>query len=128
MTDLPPITIELDADGDFLVTHTNAQGATHATKLPFDLEGLACLHNILSARAKVEAEHAELNTPAAPTQALVDTWLKANKPTSAKVHEERLARIRAHEKEVKEAQEAEKAIASLSKKSRAALSAVKIIL
>lgn len=73
---------------DTLVVHIpGVESIGHHITIPFSTDGLTLLRSILIAR---RSETKKIGSPAAPTQHMVDEWLKANSVTKPEVSRPKL--------------------------------------
>lgn len=77
-------TITLTPSGDFSVEVVSAAG-THSVTIPCNERGMIVLRHLLQAQAQRTAT-TRISEPAAPTQAVIDAWYKANPPKPRVVH------------------------------------------
>lgn len=76
-----PVTVALSKDASKFAVSVPGVGPgnkTHTLLLPVDMDGLRIMFDLLFARRRYDEDEAKatLGTPAAPTQAIVDAWLR----------------------------------------------------
>ena len=80
---MKPLTIELAADGDHFLITVPGNRTGHTIAIPMSMDGVRYLTTVLRARQSPAILNG-IGTASAPTQGMVDEWLKDNKVTKSK--------------------------------------------